>query len=496
MRIRRLTPVLAAVLIWILPAVTGHTQHTVLKELRRLGDGRQPATATLQQLIDKSEGLVAIPPGTFLIDAPLRVDLPLRGYRSICGANGATRLVVNCAGPGLQILGDHQGTAHPDSVADHTWEKERLPIISDLEILGKHEQADGIELSRTMKCIVRNVLIRRCRYGIHLVERNRNVIIADSHIYDCTDTGIFLDECNLHQVNIIGNHISYNRRAGIRQFNGDVHNVQITGNDIEYNAGSAEFSGEIVLESPDSLISEYSITGNTIQARPENFGANILILGSQKDAPYAARTIAIAGNIIGDRDKNIALRHACRVTITGNTIYGGKTLNIHAQQCRNIVLSGNNIGTRPSMHASRNLHDDGILLEDGVDCLVTGNILSDHRFGDQERGGALTLLNMIRCRVSGCHIIHPRIRGVHIIGGMGCVVSDNTIVAPRTEEFRAAVQISGAGRAHLVQNNWISGALAEPVVVEGSSGASRDNMIVLDDETEVSPASTRDAGSK
>ncbi|HPO15044.1 MAG TPA: right-handed parallel beta-helix repeat-containing protein [Candidatus Hydrogenedentes bacterium] len=470
----------------LLSALAAYGQNAVLKELQGFADGQRAATAALQQLIDESEGLVAIPAGTFLIDAPLKIDLPRQGYRSLCGANGATRLIMNCAGPAVQVLGDHQGTAHPDSVKEHTWEKERFPIISDLEILGAHEQADGIELIRTMKCIVRNVLIRRCRYGIHLIERNRNVIIADSHIYDCLDTGVFLEECNLHQINILGNHISYSKRAGIRQFNGDVHNVQITGNDIEYNAGSEESSGEIVLESPDSLISEYSITGNTLQARPENAGANILVLGALENSPYAARTIAISGNIIGDRDKNIVLCRVCRATISGNTLYGGKTLNLHFAQCRNIVLNGNNIGTRPSMHAAT--HDDGVLLEDCIDCVITSNILSEHRFGTQERGGALTLLNPQRCRVADCQIIHPRIRGVHVVGGMGCVISDTSIMAPSTEDFRAAVEVSGGGRAHLVQNNWICSVLAAPVVIEGTSGEARNNTVVSREEMESAPA--------
>ena len=44
------------------------------------------------------------------------------------------------------------------------------------------------------------------------------------------DTGLLFDRCNLHQVIIHGNHISYCKRAGIRQLDGDVHNIQITGN--------------------------------------------------------------------------------------------------------------------------------------------------------------------------------------------------------------------------------------------------------------------------
>jgi hypothetical protein len=50
--------------------------------------------------------------------------------------------------------------------------------------------------------------------SIHLVKRDRNVIVADCHIYNNTGAGIFLDAVNLHQTNIHGNHISYCKQRG------------------------------------------------------------------------------------------------------------------------------------------------------------------------------------------------------------------------------------------------------------------------------------------
>lgn len=458
------------------------------EDLAALADGQRPATAALQKLIDSSEGLVSIPAGAFLLDAPLVVNLPNSGYRSITGSGGATRLVAAFAGPAIRIQGDHQGTAMPGSVEQHTWDRERMPIVGDLEILGAHEEADGIELVRTMKCIIRNVLIRKCRYGIHLVERNRNIVIAGSHIYDGGDTGIFLDNCNLHQFNITGNHISYNKRAGIRQFNGDVHNVHIVGNDIEYNSGSAESSGEIVLEAHEAAVSEYTIAGNTIQARPENAGANILIAGGVKDAPHTATLIAITGNVIGDRDTNIALTRASKVTIAGNTVYGGKSLNLRLLHCSSIVVDGNTIGTRPSKYAQHDLHTDGILLENCTGCLLSDNIVSEHRYGDANRGGAITLLDSRGCRISGCQISNPGFRGVHVAGGADCVVSDNSVSAPAASTLCAAIQVSDGGRGHLVQNNWISTALRRPIALAPGTAKSRNNTLVRATQTVETPA--------
>ncbi len=447
-------------------------------ELAQIAAGKGPATTALQMAIDNSTGLVDIPAGTYLIDQTLTVDLKNNGYRGIRGADGATRIVMSGPGPAFRVVGDHQGTADPGSIQEHTWEKERFPLIGGIEIIGTHPEADGIELFRTMQCTIRNVSIRNCRYGIHLVERNRNFILADSHIYDGGDTGVFLDNCNLHQVNIIGNHISYNKRAGIRQLNGDVHNIQITGNDIEYNSGSNETSGEIVLEASTGLISEYTIVSNTIQARPDNQGANIRIIGSKADSPYAARTIVITGNVIGSRDKNIVLENACRVTITGNTIYGGKTLNIDCKQVENVILNGTNIGTRPSMHAVNDVYDDGVIFEDCKSCIISNAILSQNRYGTKEQGGALTLINSQDCRISGCQIIHPKIRGIHIVGGEGCVVSDNTIAAEASGDFLAAIEVSDNGKSHVIHDNLIRSALSDPILTHEASVHSKDNIVV------------------
>ena len=100
---------------------------------------------------------------------------------------------------------------------------------------GAHAEADGFELIETMQSVFEGVLVTRCRHGIHLIQRNRNVLISHCHIYFNTGVGVYLDGVNLHQINIASSHISYNRLGGIRLDRSEVRNLQITGNDIEYN---------------------------------------------------------------------------------------------------------------------------------------------------------------------------------------------------------------------------------------------------------------------
>jgi hypothetical protein len=65
--------------------------------------------------------------------------------------------------PSLRVIGDHQ---------DHTWSQERFPTISGVEIVGEHPEAVGIELRKTLKSVISQVLVRRCKIGVHLVERS------------------------------------------------------------------------------------------------------------------------------------------------------------------------------------------------------------------------------------------------------------------------------------------------------------------------------------
>ena len=421
-----------------------------VKEFGATGDGKTDDTEAVQHAVDQGDGVLELPKGTFRITRPIVLDLTRRGYLGVRGNQGTSRLLMDGPGPALKIIGDHQGTATPSSVKPHTLEKERFPIISGFEILGNHEQADGIHLFRTMQTTVQNVLIRQCRHGIHLAERNRNFLLSASHIYDCHDTGVFFDHCNLHQVIITGNHISYCQRAGIRQINGDVHNIQITGNDIEYNSGAEGTSGEIVLEAPSGIISEFTISSNTLQATREASGANVLILGREEDPPTSVRLINITGNVLGSRDQNVVVNNASKVSITGNTIYGGTELNVALQNCENAVIGSNTIGTRPTSYQSTTM--DGIVLERCRGCLVFANIIPDCR-----REAAVTIRNCSAIGVSTNQILNPHFRGVDVIDSSHCRISDNTVLDDRDEKkMVVAIRVTGDSKQAVIQHNTIS----------------------------------------
>jgi hypothetical protein len=376
------------------------------------------------------------------------------------------------------VVGNHRGTADPRTVTPDTWRAGRLPVLSDFEILGAHPAADGIQLAGTMLATIRGMLIRKCRYGVHLVERNRNVILSESHIYDGTDTGVLLDHVNLHQANFVGNHISYNRRAGIRQLDGDVHNIQITGNDIEYNYGQDGSSGEIVLEAGQGTVSEYTIASNTIQAKPESPGANILILGRVGGPATAVRIVAITGNVIGSRAKNVCVVNGSRINITGNSIYGGTDVNVHLDSCHNVLVGSNTLATRPAMHASSDKYCDGLLLEQCVACAVHGNLCSDHRQGSEAAGGSVTLRRCRTTSISGCQILDPHFRGIHLHDTSRCHVSGNLIADRRTpRQMRAAIEVSGSAEGNVIQGNTVDQGTVAAIRCSAAHGHQLGNTV-------------------
>jgi len=429
-----------------------------------VGDGKTDDTAALQHALEAGDGLLDLHKGTYHITRPLVMDLTKQGYGAVRGAGGASRIVMAGAGPALRILGDHQGTARPSTYQSHTWEKERLPQISGLEILGKHPESVGIELCKTTKTTITGVLVRECKHGIHLIDRNRDFVLSDSHLLNNHHFGLFLDHCNLHQIIVHGNHISWNKKAGIKSLNGDVHNFQITGNDIEYNnhpgvdqSPNGEPTGaEIWFEAPTGTISEVTISSNTIQATIQPGGANVRVHGAPGAFPAAARMVTLTGNVLGSQWRGIELRHLQRTAITGNTIYDSKDLSILATHCDGIAVGSNTLVWRGDDAADPR---DGIRLEDCDNASFTGLVTRRLCSGSAESGAAFTL---VRCRdvaISECQIIDPLYRGVELKDCQRCRISGNSIVDRRDQHsMLEAIRIQGKSSHNLVQNNLLGGA--------------------------------------
>ncbi len=325
-------------------------------------------TEELNQLIAESGGNLSPAAGVYRITGPLQFDLEQKHSAIIRASDGPVTIIMDGPGPAVRIRGSHEGTASPRTFSPATW-NERMPIIEGIEILGNHPEADGIELIRCVQPTITRVAIRWCRHGIRLVDRNRNVIVSDCHLYENSGIGLFLDDVNLHQINVSNSHISYNRAGGIVVRDGNVRNLHITGCDIEGNMpadDSPTKAANILLdvsgtpEDKSRSIAEVAITGCTIQ-HSSNYsgsqyeslapgGANIRILG--KDL-WPIDSVTVTGNVISDTSVLIDIHTATDITVTGNTFFAPNPDFIHANTCKRLNLNGNTFNPRQFVRPGR-----------------------------------------------------------------------------------------------------------------------------------------------
>ena len=312
-----------------------------------IGDGLADDTEAIQHALTQGDGVLHFPPGTYRVTEPIEIKLAERGPLGIDGTGGTARVVMDGKGPAFRLVGTHGGTGDPGSRKGNVAAHQRLPTIRNIEVEGAHTEADGFELIETMQSVFEGVLVTRCRHGIHLIQRNRNVLISHCHLYFNTGAGVYLDGVNLHQINIASSHISYNRLGGIRLDRSEVRNLQITGNDIEYNnhkshGAEPEPTAEIYIDATaeGASVNEVTIASNTIQATTSPEGANIRI----RETPDQSRSpglFAISGNIIGSQENNVHLTGCYGIALSGNTIYSCENRNLLIEDSRLINVSGN-----------------------------------------------------------------------------------------------------------------------------------------------------------
>jgi hypothetical protein len=418
------------------------------------GDGKTDDTAAITHAIQDGNGSVVFPPGEYLISRPLLIPLDRRGPLSVQGRGGTARLIMAGAGPALDIVGTHRKTAHPSDFAESVWRKERMPTIRGLEIVGRHAEADGVRIEGAMQPTLQDLLIRRCRHGIHLVNRKRNVIIADCHVYDNRGIGIYLDHVNLHQINVHGNHISYCKQGGIKVVASEIRNLQICSNDIEYNYDAkADASADVCFDCREGTVREGTIVGNTIQAVLSPGGANVRLLGLGKDNPNAVGLFAITGNLIGSQQTALHLQ-ACRgVVLSGNSIYSGYRHAILAEDAEHLIIGPNSIDHNPQYKGPST---DAVLLRACRNVTITGLLLQHTRAADEEVGASMELRECRQVSMTGCQIINARVRGVWVRSSSVVRLADCTVLGAKDDKsYRAAVRVDDTCTHVLVCNSFL-----------------------------------------
>lgn len=424
-----------------------------IRDFGAKGDGKTDDTEALVHAVEQGDGEVVLPRGDYRITRPVVVPLEKFGRLSISGSGGTAKLIMAGAGPALHLVGTHKKTAAPQDFAEGVWQKERLPTVTDLEIIGDHENADGIRLDGVMQPTLRGLLVRRCRHGIHLVSRSRNVLIADCHIYHNRGVGIFLDHVNLHQTNIHGSHISYNLQGGIVVRNGEVRNLHICSNDIEYNYDlNANDSADIWLDARKGTVREGTIVGNTIQAKISQGGANVRLTGVGKENPNAVGMFSISGNLIGSQETNLHFE-ACRgIAISGNAVYHGEKFAVRAKDCEHLVFSGNSHDHNPDYKGKST---DSFLFENCRHLQLTGLIVQHTHAESEPAESTMTFAGCSYASLTACQLLHVRRKGLRFRDCSVVRVGECTIRGGGGD-FDEPIEVNEGTRDVMIVNNFLS----------------------------------------
>jgi hypothetical protein len=404
-------------------------------------DGSSDVTAAIQQAIDQ-HGSLHFPKGTYRLSQTITIDLAKTGFAAL-SSDGTARFIMEAPGPAFHLIGHHDGSAAPHTFKPETWDRERSPMISGIEILASHPQANGIQATGTMQLTIHRVVIRKCQHAIHLTTRNRNVIISDCHLYENSGIGVFYDNVNLHQSNIIGSHISYNRGGGIVSRGGNVRNLHIGTCDIESNHHpEAPPSANVELNSTGGSIGEVAITGCTIQHSSKAEGsANIRILGAGNDPSLERRggrphtregNVTISANVFSDVKINIEVRESRGVVITGNTFWEGFEHDILAENCEKLIISHNNMDRNPRylVNGFDNAERNGLLLRNCEDSHLIGNIIS----GVWRKRAAVDIIGGRRLMIAHNSILDSDGTALRLENVHHSLISDNLLQDDRPQK--------------------------------------------------------------
>ncbi|MEO6786101.1 MAG: right-handed parallel beta-helix repeat-containing protein, partial [Chthoniobacteraceae bacterium] len=392
-----------------------------VRDFGAIGDGVADDTDAVQAAVDAGWGSVRFEKGVYRLTKTITVNLDDEGPMSLVG-DGTARIVMAGAGPAFRIVGTHGGTADPGSVKHEVFDHQLMPLVDGLEIVGANAEADGIEATGTMQLTITRVVIHDCRHAIHLVLRNRNIIVSNCHLYKNRGIGIFYDAVNLHQSNITGCHISYNAGGGVVSRGGEVRNIQIAGCDIEANmateaimgadAKNAPPSANVELDSRGGSVAEVAITGCTLQHTGKVAGsANIHIIGPGDDRRVTSESgegktregnVTISANVMSDVRINVHIEHARGVAILGNTFWEGFDHDLLIENSSEIAVTGNVFDRNPRYALwQKEAPKQGLVFRDCADCTLSGM----HINGVREHEAALHLKDYRRFLITGCSIL-------------------------------------------------------------------------------------------
>lgn len=427
-----------------------------VRDFGAAGDGQQDDTVAVERAI-AAGGAVSFPAGRYRLTRTLRIELDKVGPVAITG-HGAT-LEMAGAGPAVHLVGTVQRTAAPADFPKDFWAKQAGVSVSDINFVGLHPEAVGLQVTRTLQLTVSRCSFRQLLHGIHFTERNRNAIVDTCHVYDNRGAGVFVDRVDFHQLNIANCHISYNHGGGIVVRGGALRNLQVGTCDIEANVGAGTPpTANILLDSTGGSIGEVEITGCTIQHYRGHTGfANIRYIGHSTAVSFTKEqrhgNLVITGNMINDADINIHLDGVRGAVISGNSIHLAVSHDVLIENSSEVILTGTVFDRHPRYNPER--VTNGVVVRQGIVIRNSNRCtLSALRVNGGRAPAAIGISGGELFNISDCTITDVEASALYLDNVSDSVISGN-ILAP-SEQGNLALRVRGGSR-NLVAANLVRG---------------------------------------
>jgi hypothetical protein len=407
-------------------------------------------SAAIQAALDHADGgIVALHSGrAYRVSRPLIADV--RRVRGFEGDNA--RVVVAHDGACLRIVGSHTGSASPAHPSSQRVKvPEMNPFVRGVRIHADPPlRATGLQIEGTFGLEVSGCQLFDLATGIELVGRNRNVVLSGNDVWHCRDYGVWWHGGDLHQVNVVGNHVSYCRKVLFFD-DASIFNVQIIGNALESSTSPDVVEHVVHAESRGRQIEGFEFIGNSLEDHWSAAGPSVRIDGG---SAQRAKQLMIIGNDLGNsRNHDIHVSDANEVVIQGNSLDDSEEHSIKLSGRLTAVSVLGNVfrgeGERPMGTLlvgddSAPTEVDGLVISENVadrmlrrpvvvrnaslvSARLSGNVL---HFAGDEPGFAVDLTDRVR-RLHGVHVVGNTLRADRATRALGLRAAEVSLLIAR-----------------------------------------------------------------
>ncbi|MDV7712900.1 hypothetical protein PSH12_09835 [Enterococcus casseliflavus] len=273
----------------------------------------------------------------------------------------------------LKLTGTMTGSAAPSSSGGKVF-KEYAVKIKNIHVYGaKKTESSGLSINNCFGVIIESCAFTYLKNGMKVNGVNRNLILANTHVYAMTQWGVYFSStCDLHQMNITGCHISYCKK-NIFAEEAQMYNIQLVGNDIETSSYPEVVDCSIHFKSLTiGIYEDIEIVGNTLE---DHWCADQMVVFEGRDSG-ANSVIVVADNAIGNSNGDaIVIKGMSGINIADNAFKNNVKFDISITHTLDTAVVSNNTSFSSKRENGGFLNSEGDF--EMKNLIVSGNALRD-----------------------------------------------------------------------------------------------------------------------